>query len=466
MIFKVRTYRELLQTMIDRIVARSGLTDLVDGSDLKQVVGAAARMGEQIYLETARLLELFSLDRAQGTDLDDRAREYMPDGYERIGETYAVGTLRWTRPVAAIGQAIAIPIGTVVAKSGNGQTATYVTTTEGEILAGGTQSQVVGGGGDIPARAVAAGADGNAAINTVTKAVSSVAGTSGVTNPLPFAGGATQESDDSFKARIRERTRSLSRCIPEALESRVKEAVVSGHRVTVARVIEDAFRRGNVALYVDDGSGGLVDLWATTSAVEKVLNSATGGERYLYTRHKAIRSRTLTVKVNGVVISAPDDYQFIGPWGLIALSEETYPDGLTAGDQVTVDPYTYWTDLVAEAQRLVDGDISDPTSYPCWRAAGVVVRCLPPNVRQLQARLTCAVLDGYNRAAVLTQVAEVLADYVNALNIGEDVIHAELVQRAMDVPGMYDVLFTLPTENVPVADDEVARLLLSNISVE
>lgn len=466
MIFKIRTYRELLQTMIDRVVARSDLTDLVDGSSLKQVIGAAARMGEQLYLETARLLELFSIDRAQGADLDDRAREYMPDGYERVGATYAVGTLRWSRPVAAQGQAITIPIGTVVSKAGNGQTATYVTTAEGEIPADATQSQVVGGGGDIPARAVAAGADGNAAINTVTKAVSSVAGTSGVTNPLPFTGGATQETDDSFRARIRERTRTLSRCIPEALESRAKEAIIDGRRITVARVIEDAFRRGNVALYVDDGAGGLVDLYATTADTEVVLESATGGERYLYTRHKPIRSRTLTVKVNGVVIDAPADYQFIGPWGLIALSEESYPTGLTAGDRVTVEPYTYWRDLVAEAQRLVDGDIADPTNYPCWRAAGVVVRCLPPNVRQLQARLTCAVLDGYNRAAVLEQVASVLADYVNALNIGDDVIHAELVQRAMDVPGMYDVLFSLPTENVPVADDEVARLLLSNLTVE
>lgn len=466
MIFKIRTYRELLQTMIDRVVARSDLTDLVDGSSLKQVVGAAARMGEQLYLETARLLELFSIDRAQGTDLDDRAREYMPDGYERVGPTYAVGTLRWTRPVAAIGQAIAIPVGTVVSKAGNGQTPTYVTTAEGEILAGATQSQVVGGGGDIPARAVASGADGNAAINTVTKAVSSIAGTSGVTNPLPFTGGATQESDDSFKARIRERTRSLSRCIPEALESRAKEAIIDGRRVTVARVIEDAFRRGNVALYVDDGAGGLVDLYDTTTADEVVLESATGGERYLYTRHKALRGRTWTVKVNDVDLVVVTDYQMIAPWGLIALSEDSYPTGLAAGDKVTIKPYTYWLDLVAEAQRLVDGDIANPTNYPCWRAAGVVVRCLPPNVRQLQVQLTTAVLDGYTRSAVLEQVAAVLADYVNALNIGDDVIYAELMQRAMDVPGMYDVLFTLPTENVPVADDEVARLLLSNLTVE
>ena len=466
MIFKVRTYRELLQTMIDRIVARSALTDLVDGSDLKQVVGAAARMGEQLYIETARLLELFSIGRAQGSDLDDRAREYMPDGYERVGATFAVGTLRWSRPVAAQGQAVAIPIGTVVSKAGNGQTATYVTTAEGEIPANATQSQVIGGGGDIPARAVAAGADGNAAINTVTKAVTSIGGTSGVTNPLPFTGGATQESDDSFRARIRERTRTLSRCIPEALESRVREAIIDGRRITVSRVIEDAFRRGNVALYVDDGAGGLVDLYTTTADTEVVLDAATGGERYLFTRHKPLRGRAWTVKVNGAVIDAPDDYQIVAPWGLIALSEDSYPDGLPAGAQVTIEPYTYWLDLVAEAQRLVDGDVADATNYPCWRAAGVVVRCLPPNVRQLQARLTCAVLDGYTRSAVLTQVASVLADYVNSLNIGDDVIFAELVQRAMDVPGMYDVLFTVPTENVPVADDEVARLLLSNLIVE
>lgn len=466
MIFKVRTYRELLQTMIDRVVARSALTDLVDGSSLKQVVGAAARMGEQLYLETARLLELFSIDRAQGADLDDRAREYMPDGYERIGATYAVGTVRWSRPAAAMGQAISIPIGTVVAKAGNGQTATYVTTAEGEIPANATQSQVIGGGGDIPARAVQPGADGNAAVNTVTKAVSSVAGASAVTNPLPFTGGATQESDDAFRARIRERTRTLSRCIPEALETRVREAIIDGRRITVSRVIEDAFRRGNVTLYVDDGAGGLTDLFTTTAAPEVLLESATGGERYLYTRHKPLKQVAWTIKRNGAALVADTDYKVVAPWGLVALSEESFPSGLTAGDRVTIEPYAYWLDLVAEAQRLVDGDPADAETYPCWRAAGVVVRCKPPTVRQLQARATAAVLDGYNRQAVLTQVASALADYVNNLNIGDDVIHAELVQRAMDVPGMYDVLFDLPTENVPVADDEVARLLLSNITVE
>lgn len=466
MIFKVRTYRELLQTMIDRIVARSALTDLVDGSNLKQVVGAAARMGEQLYIETARLLELFSIGRAQGSDLDDRAREYMPDGYERVGATFAVGTLRWSRPVAAQGQAVAIPIGTVVSKAGNGQTATYVTTADGEIPAGGTQSQAVLGGGDIPARAVAPGPDGNAPIGTITKSISSVAGTSGVTNPLPFRGGRAEESDDSFRSRIQERTRSLSRCVPEALETRAREAVINGRRVTAARVIEDAFRRGNVVLYVDDGAGGLTDLYSTTAGAETVLLAATGGERYLYTRHKPLRDRTWQVKLNGAELTVDTDYQIVSAWGLIALSETAFPSGLSPGDTVTIEPYTYWRDLVAEAQRLVDGDRADPVAYPCWRAAGVVVRVRPPIPRWLRVQVTCAVLDEANRDAVLTQVREALAAYVNALNVGDDVILNELVQRAMDVPGMYDVLFTLPLENYPVADDEVARLLDTNLVVE
>jgi len=234
----------------------------------------------------------------------------------------------------------------------------------------------------------------------------------------------------------------------------------------VSRVIEDAFRRGNVTLYVDDGAGGLVDLFTVTDAPEVLLASATGGERYLYTRHKPLKQTAWTIKRNGAVLVADTDYKVVAPWGLVALSEESFPSGLTAGDQVTIDPYQFWLDLVAEAQRLVDGDPADVENYPCWRAAGVVVRCKPPVVRQLQARLTATVLDGFNRQAVLDQVAVAISDYINSLNIGEDVIHAELVQRAMDVPGMYDVLFSIPTENVPVADDEVARLLLSNLTVE
>ena len=464
MIFKVRTYKELLQAMIDRVVARSDLTDLVDGSGLKQIVGAAARMGEQLYLETARLLELFSIWRAQGADLDDRAREYMPDGYEREGASYAVGTLRWSRPLAAVGSAIAIPMGTVVAKSGNGQTPTYVTTADGEILAGGTQSQIVGGGGDIPARAVVAGAAGNTPLATVTKAVSSIGGTSAVTNPLPFVGGRDQESDDAFRGRIVARTRTLARCIPEALEVRAKQALVDGRRVTVAKSITDAFRRGNVTLYVDDGSGGLVDRWASTAGDEVLLAEATGGERYLRTRHKPLRDRSWTVKRNGVVVP-PEDYSVVAPWGFIALSEDAFPTGLASEDRVTIEPYTYWTDLVAEAQRLIDGDPNDRENYPSWRAAGEVVRCWPPIVRLVSVHATCAVLDGFNRAATLEQVVAALSDYINGLGIGEDVIHAEMVQRAMEVPGMYDVLFA-DIENIPIADDEVARILDTGLIVE
>lgn len=466
MIFRIRPYAELLQTAINRVVARSALTDLTPGSKVYQVLGAAARLVEQLYIETARLLELFGIDRAQGTDLDDRAREYMPDGFERGAATYASGTLRWARPASATGTAVAIPVGTVVARTGANPRVVYVTTAAGEILAGATQSQVSGGGGDIPARAELSGAAGNTAVGTVTRMVSVVAGTSGVTNPRPFVGGDDAESDDAFRARIRERTRSLARCIREALESRAKDAEVNGQRVTVARCIPNVWRRGDVTLYVDDGAGGLTNLFAWRLGAETLMSSATGGERYFYTTYKPLQGRAWTVKRNGAPLTKGTDYELVPPWGMITLSEDVFPTGLAAGDTLTIEPYTYWTGLMAEAQRLIDGDPADPTNYPAWHAEGVVVRCAPPEVNLLVVRCVVAVLDGYTRETVIAQVRERLSDYVNSLNVGDDVILAELVQRAMDVPGMYDVNFERPTANTPIADDEVARLLSTNLSVE
>src|SRR3990167_11420489 len=154
---------------MNRLVARSRLTDVTDGSVGKQVAGAVARRLEQAYRSIARIMELYSVHRAQGEDLDARAREYMPEGYERRGASRAVGTLRWTRPTVT-GTATTIPVGSVVAKKNANPRVTYVTTATGEIPAGGTQSQRTDWPlGDIPARADVAGASGNAEIDTATK---------------------------------------------------------------------------------------------------------------------------------------------------------------------------------------------------------------------------------------------------------------------------------------------------------
>ena len=109
--------------------------------------------------------------------------------------------------------------------------------------------------------------------------------------------------------------------------------------------------------------------------------------------------------------------------------------------------------------------MSDPVNFPVWRAAGVELRVRPPRLRWLTIECTVAVVDGYDRDAVRGRVRRAIANYIAGLDIGADVILAELIERAMAVAGMFDVRFLAPLGNTAVADDEIARIRSTNLTV-
>lgn len=469
-VFRVRRFAELYQRFIDYVVARApDLNDANPGSNLAQIAGACARLVEGFYIETARLMELFSIYRARGADLDARAREYLPDGLEREGASRAVGTLQWVRAVANP-SAVAIPAGAVVARTGTNPQVSYVTTAPGEIPALGTQSQRTDGPvGDIPARAVAAGAGGNAALGSVTKMVTLVAGATTVTNPTDFQGGRDEESDDSFRRRIIEHTRSLARSHRLALETRARATVLDGQKVAVAKVIHDAFNTARATLYVDDGSGA-AETFDSTVLDETVIPSATGGERFFSFANRPLRDDawTVTHTPNGggdVVLVAGVDYQVVAPWGWGALSPASFPTGLGAGDALKVGPYGYYTGFLAAVQKQIDGDPNDEANFPPWVAAGVVVRVKPPVPVWMVVEATIVAEDGYDRPTLATNVKAAISAYINGLNVGDDVIFSELCAAAMSVTGVYDVRFVTPVINRPIGDNELARIMSANLTV-
>ena len=468
--FRALSFREILRRMAWRVVARSPITDLTEGSVYLQLLGAVARRIEQAYIEIARLLELYSIDRAEGADLDERAAEYLPDGLGRKSASFATGEVQWSRATADPTK-VTIPKGTVVARKGTNPAVQYVTTVDGKIAAGQTTStRDDGNPGDIPARAEVPGADGNADTGSVTRQVTYIAGTTSVTNPVPFDGGTDEEGDDEFRARIRDHVRSLSRCTPTALETRAREAETDdGRRIRQAKVVENPYDRGLVTLYVDDGTGR-PGAWVDLNSDETIIASAEGGERYLFLDHRPVRGSGWKVyhTPNGGAesqLTVDDDYKLVAPWGMIALSDSKFPGGLGNGDKLRIEAYSYWTGLIAQAQRLVDGDPGDP-DVDGWRAAGVVVRVEQPTIRLAVIEAVIDVLDGFNRESVRLDVRQAISDYVNSLGIGEPIVLAELYERAMAVEGMYDIRFARPTSNFFVGDGEVARLTSSNNTVE
>src|SRR3972149_4817122 len=98
--FIPKTYEQVLQREIDRAVARSKLSDLTETSALKAVLSATAREIADAYFQMKNLVDLFSIDRAAGDDLDERAKDYNPAVISRNLATIASGNLVFGRAVA------------------------------------------------------------------------------------------------------------------------------------------------------------------------------------------------------------------------------------------------------------------------------------------------------------------------------------------------------------------------------
>ncbi len=254
--FIPRRKEQILAQMIATAVARSELSDVADSATVKHILAAAARADDEIYFEMQNLLLLFSIDTAVGEDLDERAKDIQPGIIKRFLASPATGTIVFSRNNTT-GTAT-IPIGTKV-KTADGQIFTStssgtITPTSAEQILGhgiGRDSNSVSVVADLP------GAAGNVAADTVIKFEAKPPGVDEVVNLSAFANGRDKESDDDFRQRIKDFVASLARCNVSAIEAGVRGQQDPETLATAlfANVFEDIVNRGNVTLFVDDGTG-------------------------------------------------------------------------------------------------------------------------------------------------------------------------------------------------------------------
>lgn len=532
-----KSHEQILTAMLAKIVARTSLNDVGDSSVIKHLLSAAARQDAQQYYQASLLLQLFSIDTAAGEDLDERAKDIQPALMQRLPANKATGFVVFTRS-GTVGTTT-IPVGTKV-KTSDGTTFSTtavgtITPTSPELVSGhgvGRDSNLVAVVADI------AGVAGNVVGYTVTKFVSKPAGITEVTNVTQFSNGRDLESDDSFRARLRVYVSSLARCNRSALESQIIGAQDpdSGSTVLFARVVEDIVNRGNVTVYIDDGTGtaettanaftALSGTWtwnstltvlatdtsgvnagdfirkdsspmlwfqvqsivpntsvtllnpggatvptgagASSVAIDNLTNgldgpppnTAVGGEETLYCEQWPIKDIELSVvsSTRGNLVRSTD--WIINP----ASGQVDFLVPLTTGEKV-VAAYTYYTGIVAYAQKIIDGDPEDRNNFPGYRAAGVYVRVMTPQVLIQNVACTLTVLDGYDQDEAKARARETIKDYVNNLDIGADFVRSELIRRIMTISGVYDVDLTVPATNIAMLDDQLARTTDFNIII-
>lgn len=468
--FTPKTFETHLQRMIDRVVARTALSDLTDASVFKHVLAAVARELDDIDFQMLNLLDLFDINRATGDDLDERAAEIQPGTLVRKAAIQAFGNVEFTRTTPNPGPGdITIPIGTRVEVPGEDPPIIFQTTAVGTIAVSASTT------GDVAALAETAGVKGNVSQDTITGFKGAKpSGVNAVNNPADFGGGQDKETDDAFRTRLKNFVSSLSRCTPLALELFASDvSLPTGQRVEFVKAVEDIVTLGLVRLFIEDGAGTTVST-ANNMGSPEILTSgpdfpgdvAQGGETQLFSDNfPLVDTATIIVeKTPGPVTLIRNDAGANGYTLNPASGQILLNTALLSGDAVTIE-YTWYTGLIAAVQKVIDGDENDRENFPGVRAAGVLVLVLSPTLITVTIDMAVIVLSGFDRSAVLAEVTNALKDYVNTLGVGNDVLRAEIIERAMRIDGVFNVNLTTPAADVLVLEDRIARVQDSDITL-
>lgn len=448
--------------MVARIVARSRLVSLRRNSVIFHLVAAAADEDAEQYFQLANLRRLFDIKKAEGSDLDERAAEITPNTIERRGAGIATGDVTFFRNGTT--GATVIPAGTLVSAEDAAGLIRFRTTTAATITAG---NDFVAG---VTVVALEAGARGNVAADAINQLTSRPVGIIRVTNPLVFDNGSDRESDDEFRARLQSHVQSLSRGTLAAVRAfALNVQLPDGRRVLFAKVFEGVPPGCQFDVIIDDGTGSVEEVEDNFAAADDVLIAAAiGGETELFTAERPIRDELLPtpfeLKINAVVQTRGVDYELNAPRGIVELAAPLAPaDAVTAR-------YRHYGGLVQATQRVIDGDPTAPIAFPGVRAAGVLARVLPASPVFQQLTASISVLPDFDVPTVIEQVTAAVVGYINRLDIGADVIVAELIERAMGVPGMFnfqisDLTGTFPATDQVILQTQVARIVSSDITI-
>ena len=356
------------------------------------------------------------------------------------------------------------------------------------------------------------------------------------TNLTSFSQGRDKETDDKFRTRLKAFIKGLARCTVQGIEAGVVGQVdpETGTTILFAKIVEDIVNRGNVILYVDDGTGTAESIadaatdivsvltWNGTTTITTpdtsevaaddwirldsdgqwfeiaslvpntsvtILNpgsdsiptgatasslavdiltegfdpsdEAVGGELRLRLDEYPIKDDlpiTLATSVSGNLTNGVD--YTINP----ASGDIVMTTALVAGEQV-IAGYTYFTGLIDFAQKVVDGDPDDRITYPGYRAGGVLVKVKSPQVLIQNIVGVLVITEGHDQSVVVAAAEQAIRDYINTLTISGDVLRAEMIKRVMLVPGVFNVGFTTPANDVVILDDQLARTNDANVDI-
>lgn len=109
-----------------------------------------------------------------------------------------------------------------------------------------------------------------------------------------------------------------------------------------------------------------------------------------------------------------------------------------------LDSYTYNTGLIAEANRIIYGDPTDPSTYPGVGAAGAEIFVREPLSRRIQVSINVRINTGIPFAQIVDQVRSTVSSLINANPIGQPIAIGGIVSAVYAIPGVNSVAISSP----------------------
>ncbi len=112
-----------------------------------------------------------------------------------------------------------------------------------------------------------------------------------------------------------------------------------------------------------------------------------------------------------------------------------------------LDGYSYNTGLLAEVNKVVYGDETNPDVYPGIAAAGASINITGPLVKRIQVSLEIRFRTGVSIQDVSDRVRSAVASVINSTEVGTPIALGNIVAAAQAIDGVYAVTILSPTYN-------------------
>jgi uncharacterized phage protein gp47/JayE len=216
--------------------------------------------------------------------------------------------------------------------------------------------------------------------------------------------------------------------------------------------------------YSSKGAGNFINLDTPTTAAHligvevllmDVLGTAEEGQNFFQLADYPVKKNTLELYDDELGTFALQDGAGVDYIDNRTNGEIQYTGaGKTSGTQV-IARYGYYTGLVEVVQKTVTGDPEDRVNYPGIAAGGIIIHVATPVIRRITVTATIAAKAGFDESEVREEVRREIEAYIESLKIGDNVFIAKIVERAMRVTGMENVIIQIPSSDIVVLEDEL-----------